>query len=115
MASSICLSHAPATRIAITVMRSEPAPMLCPFFGKCDGLWIIDGDTGATEFHANPERTPAALCDLILAARPARVICGFIGDAEKQRLRAVGIDVRLGSCACSVEELVTSFDLLAAA
>ena len=115
MVSSICLSHPPANRIAITVMKSGPRPMPCPFFGKCDGIWIIDEDTGATEFRSNPERTPVALCDLILAARPAWLICGFIGDAEKQRLRVVGIDVRLGSCACTIEELVASFDGLAAA
>lgn len=113
MVSSICLSPPPTSRIAITVMRSGPSRMLCPFFGKCDGIWIADAGTGATEFRSNPERTAAALCDLILAARPARLICGFVGDAEKQRLRAVGIDVRLGSCACTIEELVACFDDLA--
>ncbi len=115
MVSSICLPHPPANRIAITVMKSGPVPMPCPFFGKCDGIWVIDAGTGATEFRPNPERTPVALCDLILAARPARLICGFIGDTEKQRLRAVGIDVRLGPCACTIEELVAAFDSLAAA
>jgi predicted Fe-Mo cluster-binding NifX family protein len=115
MASSIRVSHPSASRIAIAVMKSETSHALCPFFGKCDGIWIVDADSGATEFHANPQRTPAALCDLILSARPARLICGFIGDAEKRRLRAAGIDVRLGSCVSTVEDLVASFQDLAAA
>ncbi len=115
MASSICLSHPPANRIAITVMKAEPSPALCPFFGKCDGILIIDANTGATEFCANPQRTPAALCDLIIAAGPDRLVCGFIGEAEKQKLHAARIDVRLGSCMCTVQELVSRFHDLAAA
>lgn len=115
MASTVCLSHPSTGHIAITVMKSETGLMLCPFFGKCDGIWIVDVGTGATEFHANHQRTPAALCDLILFARPGRLICGFIGNIEKQRLCTAGIDVRLGSCVSAVEELVACFHELAAA
>lgn len=115
MASTARVSQSPANRIAIIVMKSETSPVLCPFFSKCDGIWIVDTGTGATEFHANPQRTAAALCDLILSAGPGRLICSFISDAEKQRLRAAGIDVRLGSCVSAVEELVIGFHELATA
>ncbi len=115
MDSTIHSLHPRPSRIAITVMKSEPTPLLCPFFGKCDGILILDPGTGTPEFCANRQRTPAALCDLILAARPGRLICGFIGDAEKQRLRASGIDIRLGSCTCTIDHLVASFQDLAAA
>lgn len=115
MASYACVLPSWASRIAVTVMKSEPDPMLCPFFGKCDGLWIVDTDTGATEFRANLERTPDALCDLIVSAGSGRLICSFIGEAEKRRLSATGIDVRLGSCASAIQELVASFHQLAAA
>lgn len=49
------------------------------------------------------------LCELILELRPQRLICGFIDEREKERLCAAGVDIRLGSCAYSVDELVTSF------
>jgi len=46
---------------------------------------------------------------LILATGVDGLVCGFIGEPEIRRLRAAGIDVRLGSGRCSVEELVASF------
>ena len=107
--------HAPAARVAITVLKSGASSVLCPFFGKCDGVLVVDPDVAVTEFYANPTRTAVAICDLIIAARPSRLICGFIGEAEKRKLRAAGIDVRLGSCVCAVEDLVASFHDLAAA
>ncbi|SHK21780.1 Predicted Fe-Mo cluster-binding protein, NifX family [Roseomonas rosea] len=115
MAIVACVSPPSASRIAITVMKSEASPALCPFFGKCDGIWIVDTSTGVTEFRANPQRTPAALCDLILSANPGRLICSFIGDVEKRRLCSAGVDVRLGSCVNAIEELVASFQQLTVA
>ena len=115
MTNHVSESHLRGTRIAITVARSGFRSTLCPFFGKCDGVLVFDSDTGAAEFHVNPARTAAAICDLIIAARPTRLICGFIGETEKRKLRTAGIDVRLGSCVRAVEELVASFHELAAA
>ncbi|GLI25506.1 hypothetical protein XFLAVUS301_51800 [Xanthobacter flavus] len=115
MARSACVPPPPANRIAVIVMKTDAGPALCPFFGKCDGIWIVDTLTGATEFHANPQRTSAALCDLIVAARPGRLVCGFIGEPEKQRLCAAGIDVRLGPCVRTIQELVACFPALVAA
>lgn len=88
-------------------MGSGPAP--CPFFGKCDGIVVIDTESGAREFHQNPPRTPATLCDLILASRVEGLVCGFIAAPEVARLRAAGIDVRVGSGSCSVDELAQCF------
>jgi hypothetical protein len=39
-------------------------------------------------------------------------LCGFIATGEKKVLRAAGIDIRVGSCACAVDELVASFSTL---
>lgn len=115
MASSSSMPLPSFGRIAIIVTRSRAGPVLCPFFGKCDGVWTIESGTDAVEFHGNPKRTPDALCDLILAVRPTRLICSFIGKKEKQRLSDAGIDVRLGSCACPIDELVSGFEKLVAA
>lgn len=100
---------AASIRTAISVMRTEGGPMLCPFFGKCDGVLVIEHPAGRVEFHGNPRRTSEALCDLVLASGASRLICGFVGERERQRLRAAGVDVRLGSCACPVDMLTAAF------
>ena len=102
-------------RTALTIARVGAETVLCPFFGKCDGLLIVDTASGAREFVANGERTPQSLCEIILKARPDRLICGFIHEEEKQRLLAAGIDVRVGSCCDCVQDLVACFCDLPAA
>lgn len=114
MTAPASLPHA-ASRTAVTVMDSGSGPALCPFFGKCDGILLLDTDTGTKEFLRNPPRTPESLCDLILAAKPGRLVCGFVAEPEKRRLRAAGIDVRLGSCTCSPDHLAAGFCDLAEA
>jgi hypothetical protein len=87
---------------------------LCPFFGKCDGLLVIDPDTGTHEFHANVNRTAETMCDLILETGLRRLILGFIPGAAAQKLRGAGVEIRLGPCACPVEDLVGRFEDLPA-
>src|SRR3546814_16422585 len=89
---NISIPRVPVTaiRTAVTVMNSATDPTLCPFFGKCDGIVIIDAASGSKVFHPNVCRTPQSLCDLIAAAEPDRVVCGYIGETEKRRLRAAG-------------------------
>ena len=81
-----------------------------PFFGKCDGLLIIDVDTSAREFHANAKRTAETMCDLILDARVHRLILGFIGGPAACKLQSAGVDIRLGPCVCAVDDLALRFD-----
>jgi hypothetical protein len=76
---------------------------------------VFDSAGGATFFYPNRERTADAMCSLLLEIGPHRLVCGFIAAPEQNRLRAAGIEVRLGSCACSVEDLVTGFRDLAVA
>lgn len=96
-------------RTAITVMNSGVEPMLCPFFGKCDGILIFDSESGSRQFRPSTARSPECVCELIVEARPHRLICGYIGEAEKRKLRALGIDVRLGACNCPLDELAATF------
>jgi hypothetical protein len=101
---------APTT--AILVINSHSGPMLCPFFQKCDGVLLIDGARQSKEFHQRDRSSAKPLCDLIVELKPRALICGFVGEAEKQKLRDAGIDVRLGSCSCSIDELLAGFQSL---
>jgi hypothetical protein len=92
----------------VLVMNSGATVLLCPFFDKCDGV-LVNGEDSSQEFHPRDRSGAQSMCDLLLALTPKRVICGFIDEAEKHRLRDAGIDVRIGSCSCAVDELVASF------
>lgn len=98
-----------ALRIAIVVMDSDEGPVLCPFFGKCDGFLVLNPIAPTPEFHCNKQRTADDLCERLVTSGANAVVCGFIGEAERRKLLAAGIDVRLGSCTCSIDELVADF------
>ena len=112
MADASSGSSGAAAGTAVLVMNSGSMPLLCPFFGKCDGVLLIDAADDSRKFYPGDRASAKSMCDLILEIKPAQIICGFIDDAEKEKLRASGIDVRLGSCNCSVNELVASFSSL---
>lgn len=100
-------------RIAVLVARGRRKAMLSPFFAKCDGVLLIDPDDAKKhEFRANSERTGEAACDLVLATGINRLICGFIDEADRSRLSALGVDIRLGSCSRPVAMLAREFDVL---
>ncbi|MDF2117842.1 NifB/NifX family molybdenum-iron cluster-binding protein [Roseiarcaceae bacterium H3SJ34-1] len=90
-------------------MNAGSTPLLCPFFGKCDGVLLVNAADGSKEFHPRDRSGAKSMCDLLLELKPGQVICGFIGKPEKQKLSAAGIDVRVGSCSCPIDELVASF------
>lgn len=102
-------------RTAVLVMNSGSTVLLSPFFDRCDGVLLHDARDGSQEFRPQSQSGGKSMCDFLLGLNPARVICGFIGEPEKLRLRAAGIDVRLGSCSCSVDELLVLFPNLPAA
>ena len=97
---------------AVLVMNAGATSLLCPFFGKCDGVLLTKGVDGVSKFHTADRSGANAMCDLILELKPRHLICGFIDEPERQRLLAAGIDIRLGSCNCPVDELVASVSSL---
>lgn len=100
---------------AILVTRGTWKMALSPFFAKCDGLLMVDGQAHIRAFRANPKRTSRSTCDLIIESGATRLVCGFIAIHERDRLSAHGVDVRLGSCICPVTVLSDVFDTLPAA
>ena len=71
-----------AGRVAVLVMVANGAPTLCRFFGKCDGLLVIDQANNIREFYPNEDRMAESLCDLILKSGADRLICGFIPSRQ---------------------------------
>jgi hypothetical protein len=98
-----------ARTTAMLVINSRSGPVLCPFFSKCDGVLLMDRTGEPTGFHRCNRSDANSLCDLILALNPDALVCGFIAEAERQRLQQAGIDIRLGSCSCSIDELFAGF------
>lgn len=105
-------SFAAAGRTAVLVMNAAFTPLLCPFFKKCDGVLLHNASNGSTDFHPRDHSGAKSMCDLLLELKPDRIICGFIGGPEMQRLRDAGIDIRLGACSCPIDDLVASFSTL---
>lgn len=92
-------------------MNAGQGLTLCPVFAKCDGVLLIEPD-GSRGYYPNTEGTARSLSELILNTRSERLLCGFIATGEKKVLRTAGIDIRVGSCACAIDELVASFSTL---
>jgi hypothetical protein len=112
MANAISNSSAAAVRTAVLVLNSCSTLLLCPFFEKCDGVLLVNSADGSKEFHPCDQSGAKSACEVILALKPRRLICGFVARPEREKLSAAGIDVRLGSCNCSVDELISSFSTL---
>ena len=97
---------------AMLVVESRSGPALCLFFSKCDSVLLIDRTGKSRELHHHDGSDAESLCDLILTLNPSALVCGFIGETQKQRLREAGIDIRLGSCSNSIDELFAEFHSL---
>ena len=115
MASVASPSRDRPHRVGVLVARSQRRMMLSPFFAKCDGLLVVDPDAGTRKFEANTKRTGSSTCELVLSSGVTRLVCGFIAEPDRDRLSTAGIDVRIGSCARTVNALVRGFEALPAA
>lgn len=105
--STVAGPAAAAGRIALLVMNAHSVPVLSPFFNKCEGVLLVDTIGRSTEFHPRDRTGVRSVRDLLVQLKPKYLICGYVGEEEKRALQACGIDVRLGSCNCTVDELAT--------
>lgn len=112
MASTASTTPDRTNCIAVLVARHRRRFVLSPFFAKSDGLLVVDPVQRRRLYRANVARTSESACDLILANGATRLICGYVAVPDRDRLLAAGIDVRLGSCARRVKDLVISFENL---
>lgn len=102
-------------RTGVMVAMSESGPKLCPFFARCDGLVVFSADAPTEILSADPSSSPSSMCELIEKSGVQRLICGFIAEPCRTRLRARGVDIRLGSCRETIAVLAARFDTLPAA
>lgn len=98
-------------KTAVTISSGAMSPTLAAFFAHCDAVLISDGD-GDERVITNQGRRGDDVCQIVLAQRAHRLICGFIPEDCKQRLREAGVDIRLGSCSQPVFDLIVNFGQL---
>ena len=98
--------------VAIVVTHSGGSFSLSPFFNRSDGLLLIDTGAGAREFRQRQGATGGDLAAMLMEIKPQKLICGFVRPPDEKRLRKSGVDVRLGSCARSIDDLTANFDRL---
>lgn len=112
MSSMALLRADRKTWVAVLVARTRRRTMLSPFFAKCDGILMVDPVTRCRDYMPNAGRTSEATCAMIAISSATRLVCGFIADADRDRLVLCGVDVRIGSCSCPVDDLVCGFEAL---
>lgn len=91
--------------VAVTVMSCETGYVLSPFFARSDGVLLTDGDGPDPIYLPNEMHDSERLCRLVMDAHATRLICGFVPESARDMLRSAGIDVRLGSCTCTIRSL----------
>jgi len=100
------------TRFLFPVVDSAPDAFLSPFFTKAKSFMVLDRKEGRHWFLPNNDSRWEVICVQISLAKPAYVICGFIGRDALRHLREAGIDVRLGPCNVPAASLVERVHLL---
>lgn len=97
---------------AVLVVGPTHEPLLSPFSCNSDRILLIVGGQAPVQFYRPVPHDGTSLSDAILRLKPGRLICGFVDEAAKKKLNAAGVDVRLGSCSCSIAKLVADFNNL---
>ncbi len=99
-------------RVALTVHSSRPDAPLSPFFGKAQGLLVIDQQGSEQTFLPNLGWNADWVCATLFAHEIKRLICAYIDGKSARRLDRAGIDARLAPCSQPALGLVARFDWL---
>ncbi len=102
-------------RIALTVHHARPDAHLSPFFGKAQGLVVLDPALSERIYLPNAGWSADWVCATLLSSGVRRLICSYVDGRSMRRLGRAGIDVRLGPCSRPAESLVDRFRHLPAA
>lgn len=89
----------------------EDAP-LSPFFAMAPWLMLVPGQGEPPVIHRNAGFRADGLMDLIAGLAPSQVICGHMPAEAAERLKKLGIDVRVGPCSVPAISLVSRAHVL---
>ena len=99
-------------RIALTVHHARPDAHLSPFFGKAQGLVILDPALSDRIYLPNAGWSADWVCATLLSSGVGRLICSYVDGRSMRRLGRAGIDVRLAPCSQPAVSLVDQFQRL---
>lgn len=101
--------------VALTVHHARPDAPLSPFFGKAQGLVILDPALPERTYLPNAGWSADWVCVTLLASGVRQLICSYIDRRSMRRLGRANIDVRLAPCSRPAVSLVDQFQHLPAA
>jgi predicted Fe-Mo cluster-binding NifX family protein len=99
-------------KVALTVHHNRLDAPLSPFFGKAQGLVILDPALPERTYLPNAGWSADWVCVTLLAHGVRHLICAYIDGRSMRRLERAGIDVRLAPCSRPAESLVDQFQSL---
>ncbi len=99
-------------RIALTVHHARPDAHLSPFFGKAQGLVVLDPALSERIYLPNAGWSADWVCATLLASGVRRLICSYVDGRSMRRLGRAGIDVRIAPCSQPAVSFVDQFQCL---
>lgn len=99
-------------KVAFVVHPARLDAPLSPFFGKAQGLVILDPALPERTYLPNEGWNADWVCVTLLANGVRQLICSYIDGRSMRRLDWAGIDVRLAPCSRPAVSLVDQFQRL---
>ena len=97
VANAAARSSVAVVRTAVLVMNSGSVPLLCPFFEKCDGIFLTNSADGSKEFRPCDRSSAKSAHDVILKLKPDGLSVASLMDQTRGSFGPPGL-VQLFSC-----------------